>query len=340
MRVLLDAIIESDLCLPDGAEPLKLRFDSDDVDVAISNAPGSSPATSALLAVRLVFTAEVLLGAREIAIEKLTRVMNCLAYASNRRFSLKRVLKLIEWTPGVVDRVAHIYVESPVDDRAQPELHAGFISTTERLLAAQTSPAQARALRWYRLAIQSEDINEQFSYFWFALEIAAQTLKSPDRVSSKCPHCRGDLYCQSCARHPLHRPYPGEAIRQVIERVHPDDSDTVFGTLQTVRHALMHGDSIDAVRDKLPCTDEQAVNKLANISWQALSLMFEPIEDLYGKPLEFGMPETFVRHTLVASMEITTRLTGGDPNDPNIQNFPDIQFTVELGPPKASTVIV
>jgi len=44
--------------------------------------------------------------------------------------------------------------------------------------------------------------------------------------------------------------------------------------LASFRPAVGHGKSVDDVADQLPCTAEQAVNKLARITHSALFLMF------------------------------------------------------------------
>ena len=75
----------------------------------------------------------------------------------------------------------------------------------------------------------------------------------------------------------MHRPYGGEAIQQVIEHAHPENSEKVFTTLQLIRHTLMHGGRIASVADQLPCNEQQVLNKVASVAWHAFGLMF-------GKP--------------------------------------------------------
>jgi hypothetical protein len=263
MRVLADFVVESDLCIPEQAAPLVIRSDLANAEATLTNIGAGSPEEAAELACRLVFDAPRFDEAQQVANETVVRTINCLAYATNRKFAVRHLLKLVEWDPGLKERQAVIFHHSPMDDRAQPELGAEFARTTERLMAMQSDPRQANAMRWYRLGIQSLNIEEQFSYFWFALEIAAQTLKRPEKVNSKCPQCHQKLYCETCQKHPTHRPFPADAIRQVVERVHPHNCAEVFETLQKMRHTLMHGERLEAVADELPCTEEQAVNKLA-----------------------------------------------------------------------------
>jgi hypothetical protein len=202
--------------------------------------------------------------------------------------------------------------ETPEWDTAEPALDDKWMDTAQRLMAMGSSEAQQAAMRWYRLAIQAKITDEQFSYFWFALEIAAETLKGTEKVASKCPKCGTSLFCETCATHPTHRRYPGEAVHKVIERVHPEGAEEVFKTLQTIRHKLMHGGRIASVIDKLPCTEQQAIDRLASVTWSAITDMFtkpDPCEDK-GEPLQFGYLDSVVRRTIVGSAHITTRLAG------------------------------
>jgi hypothetical protein len=156
-------------------------------------------------------------------------------------------------------------------------------------LAMSSGEEQQAAMRWYRLAIQASIIEEQFSYFWFALEIASENLKGTEKVPSKCPRCQGPLFCEKCGDHPTHRRYPGEAIRQLIQRVHPEGADEIFNTLQTIRHTLMHGGRISSVISELPRDEQEAVNKLAFVTWQAISIMFSKPDTASTEELNLDM---------------------------------------------------
>jgi hypothetical protein len=197
-------------------------------------------------------------------------------------------------TLGLTERDATIFHETPEWDIAEPALDHPFIDTAEWVLAVQSDKQeQQAAMRWYRRGIEEENLEDQFAYFWFALEIAAQSLKGDEKVSSKCPKCKGPLFCESCREHPMHRRYQGEAIKHLVERVHPQNLDEVFDALQLIRHTLMHGGRIASVLERLPCNANQAVAKLAFIVWQAINLMFDrpdPYADRPDQSSDFSVP--------------------------------------------------
>jgi hypothetical protein len=327
MRCLADFVLDSDLCLADGAAPLTLKGRDGIFSLTVSNAVVGHPSPSAALSAQLIFEAYSFdKNIRDIAIDKLADALNCLTYATNRKFAFRLLKRVIEWTPGVVDRNAIIYHETPEWDTAEPALDEMLMDSAERLLAMQSGDDQREAMRWYRLAIQAERLEDQFAYFWFSLEIAAEALKGKEEVPSKCPRCLGKLFCESCKEYPTHRRYRGEAIQQVIERVHPENAEEIFETLQLIRHCLMHGGQIASVLGKLPCSKQQALNKLAEVAWQAIGLMFGNPDPRPESPLTFGHCDNLVRRTLVAGVHVVATLVRGDPNNPQLADFPTVKL--------------
>jgi hypothetical protein len=330
MPVLIFAefVIESDLCLPTGAEPLVLSHPANAFQLKLSNLSAGED-ENARLAGHLFFSAESFDTGVDEAHEKLAYALSFLSYTTNRKFECTELMRVVDWTPGLPKRRALIYHSSPLDDRAEPALHATYGHTAERLMAMSHDPRQAAALRWYRVAIGADTFEQQFPYFFFALEIVAQALKDSSKVTSKCPQCGGRLYCESCQNYPTHRPYEKQAIRQLVERVHPKGADEVFETLNLIRNTLAHGKSVEEIVEQLPCTPEQAVNKLARITHSALFLMFnESALPDPGKALKFAGPDTVVRRDLVAGihMEFSTK---GDPTNPKVEDLPEVNVSVE-----------
>jgi hypothetical protein len=241
MRVLADFLLDSDLCLVSGQSTLTLRDPDSDITLTLSNAEHDPATPNSVLSAQLVFDAPSFdYSLRSLAEKTISGYLNVLSFTTNRKFSVVFLKRIIDWTPGTIDRQAFIFVETPEWDEAEAGLDQRFVETAQRLLAMSISPQQRQAMRWYRRGIEANNVDAQFSYFWFALEIAAEQLKGSERVPSKCPKCGGPLYCEGCQDHPVHRRYPGEAINRLVERVHPQDAEEVFRTLQTIRHTLMH----------------------------------------------------------------------------------------------------
>ena len=333
MRCLADFILDSDLCLADGAASLTLNSPDGVFSLTVSNADADHALPNAVLSAQLIFESTSFdQNIRRLALDILEQALNCLTYATNRKFSFQRLKRVIDWTPGIVERHAFIYHETPEWDTAEPALDSQFVETTERLLTMQSGEDQRAAMRWYRLGIQADVLEEQFGYFWFSLEIATEALKGKDKVASKCPRCQEKLFCETCKDYPMHRRYGGEAIQQVIEHVHPENSEEVFTTLQLIRHTLMHGGRIASVADQLPCNEQQALNKLAFVAWHAIGLMFGKPDPRSETPLTFAFCDNLVRRTLVAGVRVVTTLRRGDPNNPQLADFPIFNLNATTEP--------
>lgn len=212
-----------------------------------------------------------------------------------------------------------------------PSLTSEYADSATRLLAMQsTFAAQATAMRWFRLGVSESNHEQQFNYFWFALEIVAQALKTTEKRNSQCPRCHGRLYCEACKTHPTHRPYPGEAIRDLVGRVDPAHGSDVFETLQKVRHTLLHGNRIESIVAELPCNPQQAVDTLARVTWWAIWLMFDKPDPAKDRDLALGYSDTVVRASLIASIHMeTTLLPGADIDHPRLEDFPTPTLTME-----------
>jgi hypothetical protein len=327
MEILADFQLTSDLRLPDGDPAMVIASSANEFRATITNL-GPDTQEQGTLACRIVFEAPGLINSEAVAFQKIVMLINALAYTTNRKFAIYKLHKLIEWTPGIRQRHARIFHSSPLDHRAEPSLVPGFGKTAEYLIECQGNDKQQSAMRWYRLGIQGGAPEEQFSYFWFALEIVAQVLKSTDRVPSKCPVCRGALYCEHCKEHPTHRPYPGDAIRQVVARFQPENPDEVFDTLQKIRHTIMHGDRLSSIEAELACTVDEAVTKLAQIAWNAIAVLFDESRATPPQPLMFGQPETMLRRTVFAALDVMIELLR-DHDSPRIENFPDLSISID-----------
>jgi hypothetical protein len=328
MLVLADFLLDSDLCLRDGAAPITIRPPNSEFSITISNATAADRASGdVVLSGQLTFNSDVFdKTLRAVALEKLGSALNLLVFTTRRKLALTRLKQIIDWTPGLTDRRAFIYAETPEWEIATPGFSHLYADTIERLLAMDPMVEQQSAMRWFRRGIEATTMEDQFSYFWFSLEIAAEALKGPERVPSKCPKCKSPLYCEQCRTHPEHRRYPGEAIRQVVERFYPKTADEMFEPLQLIRHTLMHGGRVASLVGKLPGDAQSAVNIMAYVSWHAILLMFRKLPP-DQQPISVGYKDQFVHQTIVGTADMTIRMPG-DPNNPKIEDFPAVDVKI------------
>ncbi len=327
MRLMADYLLDSDLCLPDGDPPMVIQGPEGRFALTLSNTAKEPQEAKGVLAARLVFEAESLHGSRVVADEYIHQSLNALSYATGHPFTYNSLRQIVDWTPGVEMRELLRFLETPMRDLAEPWLEGEFGQTVEHFLVVQAGARQQTALRWFRLGLATDNLEDQFSYFWFALEIAAEALKDKEKVPSACPHCRSPLYCEPCGKHPLHKKYPGQAIQALVERHVEGDGAEIFSTLQRIRHTLMHGDRISSVIDSLPCTQDEALNSLCHITQTALEEMFSVPAPQPARRLVMGRSSDVTRKKLVVTMHASVGM-GGDRDNPEFDQVPNIEVSM------------
>src|SRR6202049_2203875 len=188
----------------------------------IKNIPRTVYTTPFLLSLHLYFEAPSLTDAREVADSHLADCMNMLAFSTGSRFQRHRIRQIVEINPGAPMTNVLMWGDDIEFEDPQPFLDQNIARSIERLSEFDVPPAIRRAMRWYRLGVNSRNPNDQFTNFWFALEIVAEFQKSTEKGPDACPICRSPLYCETCKMHPTHRPYAKQAIRELLKAVDKD----------------------------------------------------------------------------------------------------------------------
>jgi hypothetical protein len=194
-----------------------------------------------------------------------------------------------------------------------PVLDEQITHTADHLLQHDIPPALRRAMRWYRIGISAPMPDDQFQYFWFALELIAISKESTEKVNDRCPTCRSPLYCETCNTHPLHWPYEKQKIRALIQAVDKECNEAKLEMLEKARNTLMHGGTLREIEEKLPQPHEEVVDILGKIVFFALLNQFP--RELFTEKLTFLNPSTYVHRTLsgIAHMQtVVPRNADGD----------------------------
>src|SRR5579862_8623776 len=218
----------------------------------IKNIPRTVYTTPFLLSVHLYFEAPSIVEAKEVSDGHLVDCMNMLAFTTGAQFQRHRIRQIVEATAGATMRSVMMWSESIEYEDPQPFLDENIVRSIERLSEVDIPPAIRRAMRWYRLGVNSHVPDDQFTNFWFALEIVAEFQKSTERVADVCPKCRSPLYCETCQTQPTHRPYAKQAIRALLKAVDGDCDDATIDRLDKTRNSLMHGSTLKEIEDSLP----------------------------------------------------------------------------------------
>lgn len=304
MRCIANFEIRSEMSVVSDDARLEIEDPKGHFSAKITNIVRNDYSKPFLLSLQLRFEAPSLNDARDIADDRLAECLNIIAFVTGAGVRLHRIKQIADCTPASGMRECLVWADSVGHENPQPFIDEKIIGTMERLLQVELPPAVQRAMRWYRIAVHEGIPDDQFQYFWFALEILAEHQKSTVKVTDKCPQCKTALYCESCETHPTHRPYVKQAIRSLIQAVDKTCSEEAIDALDKTRNALMHGRTLEEIEKDLPNIGQHIVDVLGKIVFIALLNQFP--KETFGQEIPFGMPNTYIRWTRTGIAHIST----------------------------------
>lgn len=287
------------------------------------------------LSLHLYFEAPSLKESKEIGNNLLADCLNMLAFTTGSKFERHRIRQIVDATAGKSGmREVLLWSDSIQHEDPQPFLDDHVSSAIEKLSEFDVPPAIRRALRWYRLGINADVPDDQFMYFWFAIEIVAEHQKSTEKVPDKCSKCGSPLYCESCEDHPTHRPYPKQAIRSLMLAVDKECDDETVKLLDKTRNSLMHGATLAEIEKEHAELEDHIVDILGRILFRALVSQFP--HEFFDGSLSMGFPSTFVHYSASGIVHMETVVPIDSAGDFDLR-FEGFKATVEtFGPPQSA----
>jgi len=327
-RFLLDFEIESDGSFADDATVAKIRHPEDVYNLEIRNLSVAPAAELPLLSAHLVITAADHEDAQTKGRDILVGVLQLLTFLTNMGYKIHKLVRVVDWTPGIKERLCLQYAKSERPDTPYAVLTDEIFKSLETLERIRRSDVLQRALRWFSLGVRSRFTDEQFQFFWFVIELLAQVDKRSVEVHDTCPRCEQPLYCSTCEEHPMHWPYPKQLIQALMLRIAPE-YPTFFPTMNKIRNLLSHGESAENVEASLKLSLADEVNKLGRVAWIALYQAFMAAFPDKSRPANIHTVETneYVRRTLGIGAHILFR--SRDPENPSIDDVPKINLTIK-----------
>jgi len=244
--------------------------------------------------------------------------------------SLRDLRQIFNWEPGNDgNRECYYYTPRGAHDGGPFDaLSQALLDSIGMLQAHSPNPRLRRALKWFANGVSSRFYDDQFVYFWLALELIAQNAKEPAPVSDKCPKCQEPLFCEICKTFPTHRPYQKQAIEQLFVKTCADKNQgaELFRNASEARNMLMHGDEVRAIEEALALQFGDLVDKLGGLAWTCVLNQFASV--LLGKRPMFLQPNRYVYMTVGGAAHLHV---GFKPNfdNPDPAGFPKIDFTME-----------
>ena len=328
-RYLLDLEVESHATLADGLP--ELQSCDGGVAVFVKSREAKPGAESAILEVQLVFDAATIAEAKERGLEVAKEFLRAWTFVTSMSFRISMLKRVVDWSPGLRERECVQFSYHPGFDRPYAVLDGEALGSAIRLLNSDLSATLRRAIRWHANGVTSEYTDDQFYYFWLALELVAIETKAPEPVHDACPKCSGPLYCNACGIAPTHKPYPKQAIRAVFQKYVSDYPDKFFEDADAVRNAMMHGGDLTAVEQSRGFKLERIVNALGHLSWAALLSTLISRLAAAGQTGELPVLQTnlFVHYQLNVGLNMT--VTTRDPDNPSLSDLPKIEMSLESG---------
>ena len=321
----VDFEIKSDFVLVKDQKQVVFRAPdkSHEIYLVTRRGPGKHAADELYLSSHVILGDDDPMEAADRASVYLRQFLQTLAIVTSAFYRVKRRVMVVDWTPGLTKRHVLYFKMFPNPNVPLYGLSQNLIDSVIKL-SANPIPLDVRlAMSWWARGVASSD-TEQFQYFWYALEILAGHLKPAIKVPSKCPFCGGDLYCQTCNKVPLHRPYPKQALKFLIEKHVRENSEHFFKTADEARNRLLHGEDDEIIERELGVSWEKLSDGLGKVTWAALLdtlsqiTMKTPPEDAN---LDLTQANTFVHYDVTLTTDMTVGAHHANPDDPQIDEF-------------------
>jgi hypothetical protein len=328
-QFLANCEVEAHLSLAEGNKVMRYDHPTATYTVFLrdqSVEPGSDPP---LLSAQMVFAAPSLREAKFIVQDHMKEFLDYLTLVTNCKFRLHKILQVFNWEPGNGMREAIYYAGSADHNIPMPAISGDLFNTIALMQAEAISTRLRRALKWFGNAVASVYQDDQFTYFWFVIEVLAQIIKEPTPVPDRCPVCRGPLHCPACGISHLHRPYPKQAIQQLFAKHVNNGWEKSYAVMNDVRNRLMHGEEVKTIEADLKISFAQVVDDLGKVAWVAIINQFVP--RLAGKGVHFIETNTYVHLNMSMGAHIQVGFMPNF-NDPKPEHFPKVQLTMTSRP--------
>lgn len=332
MKCIAKYEIESDISVVSDDVRLEFKHPEGRFQARIKNIMRGDFSTPFLLSLQIIFEAPSLNEAKDIAEDRLAECLNMLAFSTGSCVRKYRIKCIVDCTSESGMNNAFVWSDSAGHEDPQPFLDENIIASIERLLHFDPPPAVRRALRWYRIGIYASVPEDQFQYFWFALEILAEFQKTPEKVHDRCPDCKSPLYCETCKTHSTHKPYVKQAIRALIQAAEKGCDEKTLVTLDKARNAIMHGTTLKEIDLPIPGVD--IVDVLGRILHKALLNTFP--REIFKEKLNMGHPSTYIHRTMLGIAHISTVFSKGDDGEIDLDLLTGLKVSMETdGPPQS-----
>jgi hypothetical protein len=313
-----DFRVNTDFVFPDNEkQPVVLQTTG--TTTKFRNGPvDSDGAISCLIAEVVGNVASVDIAITELR-ANLAAQLDLLAFVAQSRFKIVEEIRLIEWEPHQKSRM--IYILSSQDARYPPEPHPLeiFIKSSINIEEAKPQSYVRKALKYFRLGLLEEQLEDQFMRFWLALEIIAENSKNDIRSPITCMKCGAPLLCE-CGQTQSRKPMAKDAILDLMNNISEGAFVNISRNILDARNALMHGSSVATVEKKCKLSMGQLTEHLGVVSWSGIEGAMSLPRDKEIVVLDRDGDFAPMRLTLKAHLSFSHEGTDPHPSEDTIPN--------------------
>jgi hypothetical protein len=319
-----DFEVKSDLVLPAGQAEWKAATPTGHEIVLRNDATDSSCNISGLVGT-VVGNAAIIDGADSTFRAILARYFDVLTFATQSRFLITKVRRLMDWEPGPGERRMKIFETFNGSYPPERGLTCDYADTVMALETSGIESFVRVALKYFRYGVLEASPEDQFLRFWLALEVIAENQKPSGLVTIHCGHCKLPMNCASCGEQSQRLAMAKDAITEIIGRITGDFKKSVSRRLFVARNGIMHGRSVESIEKDCKLPMDRILDELGTVTWEAIASAIPLPEE--GSKLAFGYREGFTSKKLMVAM-IGGFHYRGDEAHPSEENLPNAQIQV------------
>jgi len=329
-RWIADFEVFSYISLLEKDKRLKFRHPNDEFEVHIKDFDTRPGMDNPTLSVQILFKCSEDDDIVSIAKNKLDRFLMILSLVSSSKIKINRLKRIIDCTESQDLQRCYQYLRSPDPEIPLRALNEHMLETVGKLMTNSHDKTWWEALKWYSLGIASTYTDEQFQCFWLSLEILAERSKSSEPVADKCQKCLTPLYCKTCKSISKHKPFPKQAIEQIVDKRHKGKGhELMFPMLSDFRNTLFHGSGLKKCENKHNIKFEEAMDALGKLVFAELMSTIK----LPGGKYRLAMIEssTFCHKEIIYKADMNIGSSKPINAEPEIEDFANVDVTIEIG---------
>jgi len=308
--------------------------DSHEIHLFTRRGAGKHAADELYLATHVILHDEDPMRAADRAADYLRAFLNVLSVVTSSYYRVEERTLVADWTLRVSHRRFLYFKRFPNPNVPIYGLEQAHLASAMKLMSNQIPGAVLLAIRWWARGVGATPSSDQFQYFWYALEIFAEFTKPTAKVPDKCPSCGGELFCQRCETVPVHRPYPKQAIRELILKHVKGEPEKAFELWDKARNALLHGTDPKEIQGALGFSWQWLSDSLGKAVWAAfLAYLVNLVAASASERGSLALAEanTYAHFEMTVTSDMAMGAAHKDPDSPKIEEFqPDFKLEMNV----------